>query len=169
MAHGFSCSAACGIFPDQGSNRVPCIGRRILNHCATREVPGPKIFHSHQRFFFNLCIYFWPHRVLVAVRGIFLCGAWALRCVVWGLLSSCGAWTPESVGSVVVACGILVPRSAIEPASPALEGGLLTTGPPGKSHTPEIFESPYDLGDWLSHCEEQRMEFCGILYRKLVV
>ena len=21
--------------------RVPCIGRRVLNHCATREVPGP--------------------------------------------------------------------------------------------------------------------------------
>ena len=25
--------------PDQGSNRVPCIGRQILNHCGTREVP----------------------------------------------------------------------------------------------------------------------------------
>ena len=37
VAHGPSCSAACGIFPDQGSNRVPCIGRQILNHCATRE------------------------------------------------------------------------------------------------------------------------------------
>ena len=38
VAHGPSCSAACGIFPDQGSNPcVPCIGRRILNHCATRE------------------------------------------------------------------------------------------------------------------------------------
>ena len=38
MAHGLSCSAACGIFPDQGSNPcLPCIGRRILNHCAIRE------------------------------------------------------------------------------------------------------------------------------------
>ena len=36
VAHGPSCSAACGIFPDQG---VPCIGRQILNHCATRETP----------------------------------------------------------------------------------------------------------------------------------
>ena len=35
VAHGPSCSAACGIFPDQ--TRVPCIGRQILNHCATRE------------------------------------------------------------------------------------------------------------------------------------
>ena len=38
VAHGPICSAACGIFPDQGSRtRVPCIGRQILNHCATRE------------------------------------------------------------------------------------------------------------------------------------
>ena len=39
VAHGLSCSAACGIFPDQGSNPCPCIGRQILNHCATREAP----------------------------------------------------------------------------------------------------------------------------------
>ena len=31
------------------------------------------------------------------------------------------------------ACGILAPRSGIEPAPPALEGKVLTTGPPGKS------------------------------------
>ena len=37
VAHGPSCSAACGIFPDQGSNPCPCIGRQTLNHCATRE------------------------------------------------------------------------------------------------------------------------------------
>ena len=32
VAHGPSCSAACGIFPDQGSNPCPCIGRQTLNH-----------------------------------------------------------------------------------------------------------------------------------------
>ena len=32
-----SCSAACGIFPDQGLTHVPCIGRQILNHCTSRE------------------------------------------------------------------------------------------------------------------------------------
>ena len=31
------------------------------------------------------------------------------------------------------ACGILIPWSRIEPSSPALEGKVLTTGPPGKS------------------------------------
>ena len=32
-----------------------------------------------------------------------------------------------------MACGILVPPPGIGPTSPALEGGFLTTGPPGKS------------------------------------
>ena len=32
-----------------------------------------------------------------------------------------------------MACGILFPRPGIEPASPALQDGFLTTGPPGKS------------------------------------
>ena len=44
------------------------------------------------------------------------------------------------MGSVVVACrlschtalGILIPSPGIEPASPALQGEFLTTGPPGK-------------------------------------
>ena len=31
-----------------------------------------------------------------------------------------------------IACGILVPQPGIKPVSPALEGGLLSTGPPGK-------------------------------------
>ena len=39
VAHGPSCSTACGILPDQGLNPCPCIGRQILNHCATREAP----------------------------------------------------------------------------------------------------------------------------------
>ena len=39
VAHGPSCSTTCGIFPDQGSNLCPYIGRQILNHHATREAP----------------------------------------------------------------------------------------------------------------------------------
>ena len=35
-------------------------------------------------------------------------------------------------------CGILVPRPWIKPASPALEGGFLTTGPPGKSQVLQV-------------------------------
>ena len=38
-----------------------------------------------------------------------------------------------------VACGVLVPRPGIKPTSLALEGGFLTTGPPGESHI-HLFE-----------------------------
>ena len=37
-------------------------------------------------------------------------------------------------------CGILVPRPGIEPAPPALEDEVLTTGPPGKSQWCVLYE-----------------------------
>ena len=58
--------------------------------------------------------------------------AWASHCVDF----SCrGTQALEHVGSLVApkACGILVPKPGIEPMSPAVEGGFLTTGPLGKS------------------------------------
>ena len=66
-----------------------------------------------------------------------------------GLPSSCGAWSPERAGSVVVAhglscptaCGILVPLPGIESASPALEGEFVTTGPPGEVPPSAIFQA----------------------------
>ena len=69
----------------------------------------------------------------VAALGLFV--------VARGLLSSCGLQAPGRVGSVVVvhglscptACWILVPWPGIEPVSPELAGGFLTTAPPGKS------------------------------------
>ena len=53
--------------------------------------------------------------------------------------------------SCSAARGILVPESGIELVPPALAGGLLTTGPPGKSHLfPLILEKV--LGDgWCDH------------------
>ena len=42
VAHGLSwlsCPSASGLFLDQVSTYVPCIGRRILNYWTTREVP----------------------------------------------------------------------------------------------------------------------------------
>ena len=38
------------------------------------------------------------------------------------------------------ACGILVPEPGIEPMSPALASGFLTTGPPGKSLALLLYE-----------------------------
>ena len=58
------------------------------------------------------------------------------------LLSSCDMWAPECVGSVVAArrlsCpaayGIFVSPTRIEPTSPALGGGFLTTRPQGSPY-----------------------------------
>ena len=111
--------------------------------------------------------FFWLCRVLVATRRIFCCGMRAIRCGMWaslklwcvgsrarGLysLQQAGSLIEACVGSVVVAhrlscpgaCGILVSRLGIEPASPALEGGLFTTGPPGKSLVLDILIQHYN-------------------------
>ena len=74
-------------------------------------------------FFFKLFMYIWLHWVLVVANGFIGClRAWGLRC-------------PE-------ACGILIPRPGMEPVSPALEGGALTTGPPEKSpRAPSLHDS----------------------------
>ena len=40
---GLSCSASCGIFPDQRLNLCPRLSRRILIHCTIREVLGQYI------------------------------------------------------------------------------------------------------------------------------
>ena len=82
----------------------------------------PRVEQHSFFFFFNL--FYFILFYFLAVSGL-----------------SCSVRAPERVGSVVVArglncpmaCGILVPRPGIKPASPALEGGFLTTGPPGKS------------------------------------
>ena len=65
-------------------------------------------------------------------------GTWASVVVVRGL-SSCGSQAPEhrlsSCGArAELLCGIWdLPGPGLEPMSPALAGGFLTTTPPGKS------------------------------------
>ena len=39
MVHGLSCSMHVGSSQTKDRTCVPCIGRQILNHCTTREVP----------------------------------------------------------------------------------------------------------------------------------
>ena len=50
------------------------------------------------------------------------------------------------------ACGILAPPPGIEPAPPALEGKVLTTGPPGKSLVEEFTgeEKKFNLVELIS-------------------
>ena len=79
--------------------------------------------------------------IILAALGL-RCWVWTLLCSVWSLCCSTGFLWLWCVGFLVVMCGlscpagcrILVPRpGAKPPTSPALQGGFLTTGPPGKS------------------------------------
>ena len=60
---------------------------------------------------------------VVVARGLSSCGSWALE----HRLSSCGALAQLLRGMWDL------PGPGIEPVSPALAGGFLTTAPPGKS------------------------------------
>ena len=109
-------------------------------------------------FIFYSFIYFWPHWVFTAACGLSLAAASggysSLQCMgfslQWLLLlqstghrhtgfSSCGSWALEHRLSSCGARAQLLrgtwnlPGPGIEPMSPALAGGFLTTVPPGKS------------------------------------
>ena len=105
-------------------------------------------------FFFLMSLFIYLF-IYLAVFGL-RCGARASHC---GSFACCGAWALGTRASVVVArgfsscgsralesrlssCGARayllrsmwdLPRPGLEPVSPALAGGFLTTVPPGKS------------------------------------
>ena len=115
--------------------------------------PTSLILHCLKKFFLFYCFknflfIFWLHWVFVASRAF-------ANCSKWGLLSSCGAqashcstgsrhmsfssfisWIPDcsNRGTQAELC-LSMQSSApgIEPVSPALAGGFLSTVPPGKS------------------------------------
>ena len=97
VAHGPSCSAACGIFPDQGSNPCPLRWQADSQPLRHQGSPMWTIFKVFIEFVTILLLFF----------------------MFWFFGGE--------------ACGILAPRPGIEPAPPALEGEVLTPGPPGKS------------------------------------
>ena len=55
VAHGPSCSVACGSSQTRARTHVPCIGRQILNHCATREARDSSTFCMWLYFVHSLC------------------------------------------------------------------------------------------------------------------
>ena len=59
-------------------------------------------------------------------------GTFQARVLEWGAIAFSRAYSRCAKFSSPMACRIIVPRSGIEPASPELQGGLLTTGPLGK-------------------------------------
>ena len=96
------------------------------------------IFDFKVSFSYSSVIYLWLHQVLVAACGIFTvaCGIFTVAYRIFTV--ACGSvWAlqfAEHGLSCLVVRGILVLRPGIEPASPALKGGFLSTGPPEHSH-----------------------------------
>ena len=97
-------------------------------------------------YIFCLFGWFWLRWVFVAARGLSLrCGVRASHC---NGFSCCGARALGMRASVAVArelsscgarayllCGMRdLPGPGLEPVSPALTDGFLTTAPPGKPH-----------------------------------
>ena len=120
------------------------IPNRVVS--ATQKVPVGYLF-----FFLN--IYFWLCSAFVVACAFSSCssewelhsscGVWASQ---WGDISFLRTWAPGTRASVVLAsvlssCGTWassphstrnLPRPGIEPVSPALAAGFLSSGPPGK-------------------------------------
>ena len=76
---------------------------------------------------FQLCLlaYIYIYGLFVVACGLLCCSAHALELE--------GSVVAAHRPSYLMACGILVLQSGIKPVYPVLQGGLLTTGPPGKS------------------------------------
>ena len=133
--------------------RVPCISRQILNHCATREAPGPYFI----LFYFILLLFFF---YFIYLFYLFIYNCVGSLCFRVRAFSSCGKWGPlfiavrgpPTIAAPPVAghrlqrrrlssCGSRaqllrgmwdLPRPGPEPVSPALAGRLSATAPPGK-------------------------------------
>ena len=92
-------------------------------HCRTQSFSSCGAWASHCGGF--SCCGAWALGTwasVVVAHGLSSCGSRALEC----RLSSCGAWAQ-------LLCGKWdLPRPGLEPMSPALTGGFLTTEPPAK-------------------------------------
>ena len=114
MKHELSCSMACGIFPDQGSNLCLLHWRVNSLPLSTMEalaVSGLSCILQD--------LYLWCTDFLVAM---------------------CRLSCPATCGILVPWPGI---EAASRPASSALQGGFSTTGPPDRSQITYIFKSHF--------------------------
>ena len=93
VAPGFSCSAACGIFPDQGSN--PCPLHWQVDSYLLRQQGSPKL-----AVFLYIYIYIERERFMVASGLAVACGIFVAG---HRLLSSCGVWVQYLQLSCLVA------------------------------------------------------------------
>ena len=65
---------------------VPCIGRQILNHCATREAPHIYFCIFTYLFILNFSFLFFFFYLFLAALGLHCCAQAFSSCGAWGLL-----------------------------------------------------------------------------------
>ena len=105
VAHGPSCSATCGIFPDQGSNPCPLhwqADSHPLCHQGSPLLPSFRQLHNSifpQLFFFFL-IFGCIGSSLLHAGATLHCGAWVSHC---GGFSFCRA---RALGTAFSSCGL---------------------------------------------------------------
>ena len=127
-----------GIFPQESLSLAPqalppsrrphrlfffffgCVGSSLLRRLSVGEASGGYSSLRCAGFSLWWLLLLWSTGSRHA--GFSSCGSWALE----RRLSSCGAWASLLRGMWDL------PRPGIEPVSPALAGGFLTTAPPGK-------------------------------------
>ena len=91
VAHGPSCSVACGSSQTRAQTHVPCIGRQTLNHCATREAPWVLFLYPFSKtvslvgafnpFTFKVIIDMYvPMTIFLIVFGFVFVGPFLLLC-----------------------------------------------------------------------------------------
>ena len=100
---------------------------------------------------FCLCWSFLRHSGFLQLwhKGLCCCREWALEHMD-SVIAALSSLVVVCVFTCPMACGILVPRPGIEPVSSALEGGFLTTGPPGKVPSDLCFELCFP--SWNAFC-----------------
>ena len=101
----------------------------IATHCMLQEWIWDLFFFFNSHLFGCLRSYLQREASLLNQCDLLLWGTDSL--LVLGLQGMWAQWL-QRAGLVAMACGILVPQTGIEPASPALQGRFLTTGPSGK-------------------------------------
>ena len=109
----------------KGTSSFLCSGTSLQGHPSFKVPCGPSTFPSAQSYFSHST----PSTIFKKYVFIYLAAS-GLSCIIWDLSLQCAGSVAVACGlSCSKVCGILVPRSRIEPMSPALQGRLLTTGP----------------------------------------
>ena len=124
----FACSILCHLF-----NELPILNSVFLTRPWWTQKPLIRTEIFIASLIRNYCMIFCLFSIYLAMLRLSFCTQ-DFHCIMRDLLL---LWTDSQVVALGLSCsaarGILVPCRGCEPASSALQGRFLATGPPGKS------------------------------------